>query len=153
MYTSMTEPDGGDYIGGTDCDGVLDRAGKTRWRDVEGLLEKRPVQGIRFVEQGQHAKLAVREKSFQGDLCPGDELLNEDLARGAVGGERDVGPLQDSHYAPESGHELRRVVSADDATTGGQRQRFHDARIIDPTRHLTWVLVDGKSLETGAAEA
>src|SRR5688500_7252385 len=147
MYTSMTEPDGGDYIGGTDCDGVLDRAGKTRWRDVEGLLEKRPIQGIRFVEQGQHAKLAVREKSFQGDLCPGDELLNEDLARGAVGGERDVGPPQDSHYAPESGHELRRVVSADDATTGGQRQRVHAAPVSDPTAPPTRVPVAGNAAE------
>src|ERR671931_2128042 len=44
-------------------DGVLNGAGRGRWRDVQRLFEKRPVERIRLVEDRKAVHLAVMHQS------------------------------------------------------------------------------------------
>ena len=50
-----------------------------RRRDVDGLLEGRPVERVGLVEQRQHLKGAARQDALQRELRPGDERFDEQL--------------------------------------------------------------------------
>src|SRR5919108_4044457 len=96
MNGAMSEAEGCGYLSRTGRDLVLYRGREARWRDVDRLLKKRAVQRVGLVEERQHAQLAVGDEALQGHLSPWDEAFDEDLPRGAAGGDGDVRPLQDS---------------------------------------------------------
>ena len=63
-----------------------------RRRDVDGLLERRPVERVGLVEQRQHLKGAAGQDALERELRPGDERFHQQLPgrlRDPAGARRD----------------------------------------------------------------
>src|SRR3989442_5400670 len=94
-----------------------------RWSGVDRLLEKRSVERIGLVEQGEHAEPSADQQSFQGHFVARDELLYQVLLR--------VTGLQNGPEATHRRNERLLIVGADDATAGAETQPLDDTRECD----------------------
>src|SRR5262245_40575271 len=95
-------------------DAGLRRRRKAGRRDVDRLLEEWTVEGIGLVDDREHVEAAAHEQALEGELAPGDELLDEQRAARSLGRRR-VRPPEDGRDALEGGDELAAIVRADHA--------------------------------------
>jgi hypothetical protein len=91
---------------------------EARRRDVDGFLEKRAIEGIRFVKEGQYVELAPHQQALKGHLPPRNKRLYKDLS-GDVAQGRSIGGAKDRLQPPDRADELAFIIRADDAATGG----------------------------------
>jgi len=134
--------------------GVRPQTGR---RDVDGLLEVRPVEGVGLVEERQHPQLPVDEKPLERVLTARHEFFHEYQARRFAAGQ-DVGRRKDAPQSLEGRHELRRRVGADHPSTGGQAKRFDHTGIGHSLGKGAWVLIHPMQRESwhrhlGSSEA
>ena len=59
-------------------DRLLRRGIEPRWRDVDGLFEKRTVKWIRLVENCKRLQPAARHHAFDRKFATADKALNQD---------------------------------------------------------------------------
>src|SRR5262245_28746271 len=109
---------------------LLDAGRMARRRDVETLFEERSIERVRFIEQGQDAKLSSGQQAFQGKFNPRNKVLDQDLVGGFASTRSHFGLSQNRPYSVPSRNEGRRIIRANDAAAGGQEQGFQYARII-----------------------
>ena len=122
----LAQPDRRDRVPRRLGDVVLGGLGKPRRRDVDRLLEERPVEGIGLVEQRQHVQTPPVEQPFQRHLDPRDVAFDQDPPGGLAHGG-DVGLVQDSNDAAERGDECLLVVRPDHAAARRQRDGLEHA--------------------------
>ena len=128
-------------------DAGLRGSGQPGGRDVDGLLEERPVERIRLVEEGQDVERAADQQPFEGDLASGHERLDEQGAPRFVG-KRSLDLGQDRRDAPERRDEFPRVVRADHAAARREHARLEDARVLDLLGDGAWIVAQVDEAET-----
>src|SRR3990172_2645391 len=89
---------------------------ETRRGDVDGFLEKRAIEGIRFVKEGQYVEFAPHQQALKGHLPPRNKRLYKDLS-GDVAQGRSIRGAKDLLQPPDRADELAFIVRADDAAT------------------------------------
>ena len=117
-------------------DRVLQRRRMTRGRDVERLLEKRPVERIGLVEEREHVEMTAHQQALERDLGSGDELLDQHAAEIGIAALRHVRRSQQRADAGHGGAQFGGVVGADDAAASGKNERFDHAGKVVPVRHF-----------------
>src|SRR5262249_33481392 len=84
-------------------------------RRVDLLFEERALERVRLVEDGKHARLAIREQRFDRVLAPGDESFDEHAIGIGITLGADVSRREEISQPAESDDEAVPVVGADDA--------------------------------------
>ena len=108
------------------------QAGQPRGRDVEGLLERRPVERIGLVEQRQHLKGAAGQEALQRELRPGDERFHQIAARPPRGsGRRTAGSASRRSSRATAAASATAIVGAHHAAAAGQHERLDHAGKAD----------------------
>ena len=74
--------------------------------DIDRLLEERPIQWIRLVEDGEDAKASFDEQAFESHLAARNEVLHQDALSPISGAEGDFRLSKKRGDATKRGREL-----------------------------------------------
>ena len=130
MHRTFDNAQGAHRTIGAVLDRGLQRRGDRRWGDVDRLLEKRSIERVWLVEDGQDMQAPMHDEAFERDLVAGNELLDQ------VSGGR---LAHDGLEPGMSRNEALGVVGANDAARRRQVEWLQNAWIGDRRCDRGWI--------------
>ena len=123
-------------------DVVLNPAREARRSDEYGLLEERPLHGVRFVEDGQGEELTPDDDPFHGDFASWQVGLDQNLGRLAFASPGDAAVPENVPNPMPGTDELLGRISPDHATAGRERKRLENAGENCLRRHADRIVLE-----------
>ena len=129
------------------CDhAVLRRLRKARGGDVDRLLEVRPIERVRLVEDREREQFAAAQQSLDRHLVAADETLHHEAVSGVGALVTHVGHGEQPPQPFRRAQERSGVVRADHAAAAVEAERLDHDRIRDLRRGRRQVVVEVQHL-------
>src|SRR5262249_44693043 len=125
------------------------RGRKPRRCDIDSLLKKRAVQRIWLVEHREHAKDAISDQAFEGDLGAWYELFGQRLPCMRAAAARDLRISKNRAQPEHRGDELAAIIRPYYAAARRKECGLYDAGISHSPRYQGRVVIQTESPEAG----